>query len=145
MSLTLPCLILSLPWFSSVETTDEKLCEQTGEAKSSHFHCCWGLNPTIPMVCIWCFGYYFAVLWEVQGGRSLGLEEDAGKCFKPIIRSGIGLPSWLTPVELCTAPSNRFALRDGKKTQEFNRAKVSFHILFGAQKVLFHLRHLELV
>ena len=85
------------------------------------------------------------MLWEFQGGRSLGLEEDAAKCFKPIIRSGIGLPSWLTPVELCTAPSNRFALRDGKKSQEFNRAKVSFHILFGAQKVLFHLRHLELV
>lgn len=55
------------------------------------------------MVCIWCFGCYFAVLWEFQGGRSLGLEEDAAKCFKPIIRSGIGLPSWLTPVELCTA------------------------------------------
>ena len=41
------------------------------------------------------------MLWEFQGGRSLGLEEDAAKCFKPIIRSGIGLPSSLTPDVYC--------------------------------------------
>ena len=92
------------------------------------------------MVCIWCFGCYFAVLWEFQGGRSLGLEEDAAKCFKPIIRSGIGLPSWLTSSRIVYCPQNRFALRDGKKTQEFNRAKVFSIFFLVPRKSLFHLR-----
>lgn len=90
------------------------------------------MNPTIPTVCIWSFGCYFAVLWEGQGGPSLRLKEDAGKWFKPIIRcdNGTGLPAWLTPVELCTAPLSQVCFAWWKENSRVQQTRSNAHRFF---------------